>query len=64
MVTTAQPLADFTKLYWFFTRTQGSGVGGAFITVFVYIFTMFISIAVLYMFFLRYTHINITGFAF
>ena len=52
-MTTAMPIADFAKMYWVFTRTQGAGLGGVFITVFVYLFVMFASGAILYMYFLR-----------
>ena len=52
-MTTAMPIADFAKMYWVFTRTQGAGLGGVFITVFVYLFDMFASGAILYMYFLR-----------
>lgn len=48
------PLADFSKVYWYFVRTEGTGFGGAFITLLIYIFTMFISGSVVYMFFLRF----------
>ncbi|KAL3889356.1 hypothetical protein ACJMK2_001700 [Sinanodonta woodiana] len=47
------PTADFAKLWWHFTRVEGSGLAGVFITVFLYIFTIFISGAILYMYFLR-----------
>lgn len=47
------PLADFTKLYWLFVRTQGAGYGGILVTAFLYLFVMFLSASILYMYFLR-----------
>ena len=47
------PIADFAKLYYNFDREQGSGLAGIFITVFIYIFTMFMAGSILYMYFLR-----------
>jgi len=46
-------LADFSKMYWYYVRTEGTGIGGIFITVFIYCFTTFASGSVLYMYFLR-----------
>ncbi|XP_064652604.1 uncharacterized protein LOC135503146 [Lineus longissimus] len=47
------PIADFAKLWWHFSRTQGSGLGGAMITLFLYIFLMFFTGLMIYMYFLR-----------
>ncbi|XP_067936655.1 uncharacterized protein [Watersipora subatra] len=52
-LSTSLPLADFAKMYWYFMRTQGTGLGGAFVTVFLYFFIMFLTASVLYMYFLR-----------
>ncbi len=46
-------MADFVKLYWYFDNTQGSGLAGIFITLFLYIFTCFSAGSILYMYFLR-----------
>ena len=48
-----EPVADFAKLYWHFDNTQGSGIAGIFITLFLYIFTCFAAGAILYIYFLR-----------
>ncbi|XP_067943495.1 uncharacterized protein [Watersipora subatra] len=45
--------ADFSKLYWLFVRTEGTGLGGIFITICIYMFTAFISGSLIYMYFLR-----------
>lgn len=58
-MTTAEPIADFAKMYWVLVRTQGSGYGGIFITVFLYLFIMFASGAILYMYFLRYVALTV-----
>lgn len=47
------PLADFAKLYWHFYRSQGSGLAGIFITLFLYTCTAFMASSILYMYFLR-----------
>ncbi|XP_041361349.1 uncharacterized protein LOC121377431 [Gigantopelta aegis] len=48
-----EPIGDFAKLYWNFYRSQGSGLAGIFITIFLYVFTSFITASILYMYFLR-----------
>lgn len=48
------PEADFMKLYWHFERSEGSGLAGIFITSFLYLFTMFMTASIIYMYFLRY----------
>ncbi|XP_074656241.1 uncharacterized protein LOC141909627 [Tubulanus polymorphus] len=48
-----QPIADCAKLWWHFVRTQGTGLGGVFITAFLYLFCMFFTASILYMYFLR-----------
>ncbi|KAK3732447.1 hypothetical protein RRG08_037451 [Elysia crispata] len=48
-----EPIADFTKLYWHFKRTQGDGLAGVFLPLFLYTFTSFFAISILYMYFLR-----------
>ncbi len=55
------PVADAAKLYWHFTRTQGSGVAGIFITLFLYTFTCFTAAAILYMYFLRFAKLFFFG---
>lgn len=47
------PEADFMKLYWHFERSEGSGLAGIFITSFLYLFTMFMTASIIYMYFLR-----------
>jgi hypothetical protein len=47
------PLADFAKLYWHFYRSQGSGLAGIFIPLFLYTCTAFMASSILYMYFLR-----------
>lgn len=47
------PIADFAKLYFHYLRTEGSGLSGILITIFLYFFTCFTSGAILYMYFLR-----------
>ena len=51
------PTADVTKLYWHFVRIEGSGVIGVFLLVFLYLFVTFVTLACLYMFFLK-VHMN------
>ena len=51
------PTADVTKLYWHFDRLEGSGVVGIFLTLFLYIFTTFVTLSCFYMYFLR-VHMN------
>ncbi|XP_076438172.1 uncharacterized protein LOC143277267 isoform X2 [Babylonia areolata] len=51
--TAVNPIADFAKLYWHFYRSQGSGVAGIFIPLFLYTCTAFITSSILYMYFLR-----------
>ena len=41
------------KLYYHYLRTEGSGLPGILITVFIYVFVMFAAGAILYMYFLR-----------
>lgn len=48
------PQADVVKLYYHFLRLEGSGLAGIFIVAFLYVFTMFMSASILYMYFLRY----------
>ncbi|PVD32684.1 hypothetical protein C0Q70_08129 [Pomacea canaliculata] len=47
------PIGDFAKLYWHFYRSQGSGLAGIFITLFLYTCIAFIVSSILYMYFLR-----------
>ncbi|VDI72896.1 Hypothetical predicted protein [Mytilus galloprovincialis] len=47
------PEADFMKLYWHFERAEGSGLAGIFITSFLYLFIMFMTASIIYMYFLR-----------
>ncbi|KAK7489378.1 hypothetical protein BaRGS_00019322 [Batillaria attramentaria] len=47
------PIADFAKLYFHFYRSQGSGLAGIFITLFLYTCTAFMASSILYMYFLR-----------
>ncbi|KAK2169280.1 hypothetical protein NP493_1197g00020 [Ridgeia piscesae] len=47
------PIADFAKLYFHYLRTEGSGLSGILVTIFLYFFTCFTSGAILYMYFLR-----------
>ncbi|CAH2284308.1 orofacial cleft 1 candidate gene 1, partial [Pelobates cultripes] len=47
------PIADASKLYWMFFRTEQSGLWGIFITLLVYIMIFIISFSVLYLYFLR-----------
>lgn len=49
----ATPTADFAKLWYHFYRVEGSGLGGVFITAFLYLGFAFIVGAFLYMYFLR-----------
>ncbi|KAK6182267.1 hypothetical protein SNE40_009987 [Patella caerulea] len=48
-----KPIADFAKLWWHFDRSQGSGLAGLFITLFLYSFIGLLTGAILYMYFLR-----------
>lgn len=48
------PIGDFAKLYWHFYRSQGSGLAGIFITLFLYTCIAFIVSSILYMYFLRW----------
>ncbi|ESO86001.1 hypothetical protein LOTGIDRAFT_235599 [Lottia gigantea] len=48
-----EPIADFAKLWWHFSRSQGSGLAGVFITLFLYTFVGLLSSSILYMYFLR-----------
>ena len=48
------PIADFAKLYWHFYRAEGSGLAGILLTVFLYFFTTFVALTMLYMYFLRW----------
>lgn len=52
--TSIYPQADVVKLYYHFLRLEGSGLAGIFIVAFLYVFTMFMSASILYMYFLRY----------
>ena len=45
--------ADVTKLYWHFDRLENNGVSGVFLSLFLYLFVSFFTLACLYMFFLR-----------
>ncbi len=45
--------ADVTKLYWHFDRLEGNGVVGIFLLIFLYLFVSILTLACLYMFFLR-----------
>ena len=45
--------ADVTKLYWHFDCLEGNGVVGIFLLIFLYLFVSFLTLACLYMFFLR-----------
>ncbi|XP_028404973.1 uncharacterized protein LOC114527499 isoform X2 [Dendronephthya gigantea] len=47
------PIGDAYKLYWHFDRYEKNGIIGIFITVFLYIVTVFSASTVLYMYFLR-----------
>ncbi|CAB3994118.1 partial [Paramuricea clavata] len=47
------PIGDAYKLYWHFDRYEKNGIIGIFITVFLYIVTVFSAATVLYMYFLR-----------
>ena len=47
------PIGDAYKLYWHFDRYEKNGIIGIFITVFLYIVTMFSAATILYMYFLR-----------
>ncbi|XP_045180354.2 uncharacterized protein LOC123539694 isoform X3 [Mercenaria mercenaria] len=49
----ATPTADFVKLWYHFYRVEGSGLGGVFVTAFLYLGFMFVAGAFLYMYFLR-----------
>lgn len=51
--TSIYPQADVVKLYYHFLRLEGSGLAGIFIVAFLYVFTMFMSASILYMYFLR-----------
>ena len=51
--TSVDPIGDFAKLYWHFYRSQGSGVAGIFIPLFLYTCTAFMTSSILYMYFLR-----------
>ncbi|KAK7091940.1 uncharacterized protein [Littorina saxatilis] len=51
--TAVDPIGDFAKLYWHFYRSQGSGLAGVFIPLFLYTCTAFIASSILYMYFLR-----------
>ena len=52
-----QQTADSAKLYWNFFRLEGSGVVGVILTIFLYIFVSFTTLACLYMYLLR-VHMN------
>lgn len=45
--------ADVTKLYWHFDRLERNGVVGIVLLIFLYLLVFFLSLACLYMFFLR-----------
>ena len=47
------PTADVTKLYWHFTRIEGNGIVGVFLLIFLYLLVTSLTLACLYMFFLR-----------
>ena len=51
------PTADATKLYWHFLSLEDGGIVGIFLTIFLYIFTTFITLACFYMYLLR-VHMN------
>ncbi|XP_035825164.1 uncharacterized protein LOC101851493 [Aplysia californica] len=48
-----EPIADFAKLYWHFKKAQGEGLPGIFLPIFLYTFTSFFAVSILYMYFLR-----------
>lgn len=45
--------ADVTKLYWHFDRLENNGVIGIFLLVFLYLLVSFLTLACLYLFFLK-----------
>ncbi|XP_070533195.1 uncharacterized protein [Ptychodera flava] len=47
------PIADASKLYYNFYRLQNNGLVGIFMTIFLYIFCMFTTVVIIYMYFLR-----------
>ena len=47
------PIGDAYKLYWHFDRYEKNGIIGIFITVFLYVVTVFTASTILYMYFLR-----------
>lgn len=47
-----QPIGDAFKLYWHFYQTQGSGVIGVPLTIYLYALLMFVSLVILYLYFL------------
>ncbi|XP_077989963.1 uncharacterized protein LOC144444426 [Glandiceps talaboti] len=47
------PIADASKLYYNFLRLQNNGLVGIFMTIFLYIFCMFTTVVIVYMYFLR-----------
>ncbi|XP_039610086.1 uncharacterized protein ofcc1 [Polypterus senegalus] len=51
-----KPTGDAAKLYWHFKRTQGSGVPGVFITLFLYIVLLICSLTILYIYLVRLHH--------
>ena len=55
--TSDTPTADVSKLYWHFVQLESSGIAGVFITLFLYVVTIFITLSCFYMYFLR-VHMN------
>ncbi|XP_076802649.1 uncharacterized protein LOC143446753 isoform X2 [Clavelina lepadiformis] len=49
----AQPIGDAFKLYWHFLSTEGSGVIGIPMTIFLYVIVIFIAVVILYLYFLK-----------
>nr|XP_002734565.1 PREDICTED: uncharacterized protein LOC100373469 [Saccoglossus kowalevskii] len=47
------PIADASKLYYNFVRIQNNGLVGIFMTIFLYLFCMFTTVVIVYMYFLR-----------
>lgn len=48
-----QPIGDAFKLYWHFYQTQGSGVIGVPLTIYLYALLIFASLVILYLYFLK-----------
>ncbi|XP_035658808.1 uncharacterized protein LOC118404007 isoform X3 [Branchiostoma floridae] len=47
------PIGDAFKMWWHFDRVEGSGIVSVPMVLFLYIFTMFLTATILYMYFLR-----------